>query len=388
MEGAEMSNITLVVVGYNRPLALTNLLANVNALLVGDATVDLVISLDGGASESVQKVASKFHHKNGTKKIVQHAENLGLRQHILACGDLTKTLGNVIILEDDLELSPYLFQYAKWVLGEYKNEDRLAGFSMYAYQLAETSLKPFYRLKNDQHPVHLMSFPSSWGQLFTPAQWSGFRNWLSANKNTEVPLPPFVKKWSPGSWKRDMLRYLIDTQKHFLYPYQSYTTNKGYKGVNFPISIPMYNVPLADHFAKMDLPALKYLTEYDEYFELAPVHMAKLIPNADPKSLTVDLLGSKHLLGSGKVVTTKALPSANNMVDLSADLLGYKGLLSLGSLQGIDLQPDKVDLLQRVYQTAYNNNMVEGGWLPKMRYKANFLLRNYIKVLLKVVSGK
>lgn len=387
VEGAEMSKITLVVVGYNRPKALAKLLTDVNALLVDGEQVDLVIGLDGGAPESVQKIATVFHHKNGSKKLISHHKNLGLRQHILSCGDLTKELGNVIILEDDLELSPYLFQYAEWVLNKYENENSLAGFSLYAYRLSETSLKAFYRLKDDPHPVHLMSFPSSWGQLFTPAQWNGFRAWLEKNENKEVPLPPFVKKWSPGSWKRDMLRYMIDTEKDFLYPYQSYTTNKGYKGVNFPISIPLYDVPLADGFIKTDLPDLHQVAKYDEYFELSPSIVAKLLPGVEATELTVDILGSKHLVGTGKVLTSKAI-HAPESVDLRQYIDKLYMHLKLGDMKGLNVPPDEVDLLERVYQIAYDHGMVAGGWWPKQRFKINFLIANYIKVLLKMVSGK
>lgn len=379
-----MSRFTIVVVGYNRPDALAKLLTNVNALLVDGEQVDLVISIDGGAPKSVVKVASEFHHKNGGKKLIFHPHNLGLRQHILSCGDLTKELGNVIVLEDDLELSPYLFQYAKWVLSKYENENSLAGFSLYAYQLTETSLKPFYRLKDDPYPIHLMRFPSSWGQLFTPAQWSGFRTWLSENEYKEVPLPPFVKKWSPGSWKRDMLRYMIDTEKDFLYPYLSYTTNKGYKGVNFPISVPLYDVPLADGFEKSDLPDLDSLIRYDEYFELSPSDMVSLIPDIEAGKLTVDLLGSKHLNGSGKVITSKGMPGSNK-IDLSGSLVNLPAALQLGDMEGVNLPPDEIDLLERVYQTAYKHGMVKGGWLPKQTFKVKFLILNYIKVLFKMV---
>lgn len=382
-----MSQFTIVVVGYNRPKALAKLLIDVNALLVDAEQVDLVISIDGGAPESVKKIAAEFHHKNGSKKLVFHHKNLGLRQHILSCGDLTKELGNVIILEDDLELSPHLFKYAKWVLNEYKNENSLAGFSLYAYRLSETSLKAFYRLKDDPYPIHLMRFPSSWGQLFTPAQWGGFRTWLAANENKEVPLPPFVKKWSPGSWKRDMLRYMIDTEKDFLYPYQSYTTNKGYKGANFPISIPLYDVPVANSFEKSDLPDLDHVAKYDEYFELAPSIIAKLLPGINAEELTVDILGSKHLAGTGKVLTRKAI-HAPESVDLRKYIDKLYIHLKLGDMEGLNVPPDEVDLLERVYQTAYDNGMVEGGWWPKRRFKINFLIANYIKVLLKMVSGK
>ena len=48
----------------------------------------------------------------GIKKIIKHSKNLGLRAHVITCGDLVNIYDNIIVLEDDLFVSPYFYKYA------------------------------------------------------------------------------------------------------------------------------------------------------------------------------------------------------------------------------------------------------------------------------------
>ena len=88
----------IVVVAFNRPNSLIKLLS----------------SLEKAFYTEVVKIANDFVWSYGDKIIIDHKKNLGLKKHILSCGDLTDKYDSVIILEDDSNqnhLQSLLLQY-------------------------------------------------------------------------------------------------------------------------------------------------------------------------------------------------------------------------------------------------------------------------------------
>ena len=114
----------IVVVAYNRPHSLTRILSSL--LRMKNATeVELVISIDNGAPDNfgVRDIAESFEWTFGEKKVFYQEEKLGLRKHIIKCADLSQKYCSVIILEDDLYVSPYFYDYAVHALNFYGNDD-------------------------------------------------------------------------------------------------------------------------------------------------------------------------------------------------------------------------------------------------------------------------
>src|SRR5690554_1902069 len=105
----------IVVVAFNRPKSLYNLLTTISLAHFHEINIPLIISIDFIDSiehEEVIVIANAFKWKYGEKKIIQHTKNIGLKNHILLCGDLALDYGAVIILEDDLRVSPGFYTYA------------------------------------------------------------------------------------------------------------------------------------------------------------------------------------------------------------------------------------------------------------------------------------
>ena len=74
--------------------------------------VKLIISIDGNGTPEVCKYAEQFDWPHGEKDVICHKKNMGLRLHILFCGGLTKQYDGIILLEDDLYVSAWFYQYA------------------------------------------------------------------------------------------------------------------------------------------------------------------------------------------------------------------------------------------------------------------------------------
>ena len=84
----------IVVPAFSRVAALERLLASLARAHYPDEGVNLVISLDGGAAPSVAACARAFEFPHGAVEVVEREQRLGLRQHILWCGDQTERESN------------------------------------------------------------------------------------------------------------------------------------------------------------------------------------------------------------------------------------------------------------------------------------------------------
>ena len=105
-----MKNIAIVVVAYNRVTSLNRLL---NSLLQADVEdAPLIISIDKSNTDTVERFANNFIWPFGEKKVITHDKNLGLRTHILSVGDWLDMYDAIIVLEDDIVVTPGFYRYA------------------------------------------------------------------------------------------------------------------------------------------------------------------------------------------------------------------------------------------------------------------------------------
>lgn len=226
----QLNKMAIVLPCYNRTDTLKKLLHSLVQAKYKHP-VDLVFSIDNSGCNDVLHLAEKFQWEHGEKVIIHHKENIGLRRNIISCGDLTNQYDAVIILEDDLLVSPYFFEYAYAACQYYMNEERIAGISLYSYRLCE-SLREFNPLTFG-YDTYFMQWTSSWGQMWTKPQWNAFKEWYKDHCDdiSNIPIPESVKLWS-HSWKKYHIAYLTDTNKYFAYPTVSYTTIQPALGVH------------------------------------------------------------------------------------------------------------------------------------------------------------
>ncbi len=306
----------IVVVAYNRPHSLQRLLSSLSRLRIPEGgPVSLIIGIDDAFAPTV-RVAEAFTWSHGPKQILQRPDRLGLRKHILRCGDLSKEYGSVVVLEDDLYVSPDMYRFAEAALRVYRDEEQVAGISLYAYRLDELQRLRFLPL-DDGADTFFMQFPSSWGQLWTARQWIDFRTWdMETGPVSETLLPTPAARWNAEtSWKRRFLEYLIDTDRYFVFPRHSLTTNCGDAGQHFRSTIIDLTAPLSLGprewtFATLEDDAVIY----DAWFEPLPDTIRLFWPEAIPVDVTIDFRGQK----AANRVTTAHLVSSRPSTNPSA----------------------------------------------------------------------
>jgi len=301
-------NIPIVITAFNRPASLSRLLGSI-ARANYPKNVKLVISVDGGpGSEDTARIAREFQWTAGKKEVIVHERNLGLRDHVLSCGDMAVQFGAAIILEDDLYVSPWFYEYAMAAAFFYREDKNVAGISLYSHRFNETAGFPFAPL-DDGSDVFFMQVPCSWGQCWTADQWKAFRKWHSSNSETNdtTGIPPNVLRWPESSWKKIFMKYLIDTGRFFVYPLHSLTTNFGDRGAHHEKNR-IFQVPIARgkrSFAFKKLRDSK--AKYDAHCEMVPSCLAALNPALSGYDFAVDLYGMKSLSGipNSYVLTSK-----------------------------------------------------------------------------------
>jgi len=286
------TNIAIVVPTFNRPHCLMRLL---DALAKAEyaQNTDLFISIDDATVQTkTVAIAEEYPWAFGSKKIIRNTQHLGLKQHILLCADIVNDYDAIIVLEDDLVVSPYFFAYTQQALAFYSAEEKVAGISLYSYAITESGFYPFYP-KQDGSDVYFMQVASSWGQCWTKQQWNTFRRWLKEHPElmSDKPLPDYIQSWGAQSWKKHFIHYLIDTDSYFVFPYQSLSTNFGDPGTNTDRK-GLFQTPLMQgnrNFQFQSLTASQ--SKYDAWFEQNVFQ--KGIYNSS--NTTIDVYGERAL---------------------------------------------------------------------------------------------
>lgn len=300
--------IPIVVVAYNRPRSLTRLLNSLQKATYPHKDIDLIISIDkADDNEDVLDLAHAFHWDHGTKKVVYQENNLGLRKHILQCGGYSLDYGAVIVLEDDLYVSPNFYLFAEQALNFSSKESSIGGVSLYNHQL-NVHTRENFSPHQDGYDNWYFQFASSWGQAWTKSQWSGFMDWYEEKPDIDnnQTVPSYVRSWSPKSWLKYNIAYLVEQDKYFFYPKISLTTNFSDAGTHVGNDSTIYQVPL-DFGTQREF---KFSTlkgsnaVYDAYYENKNLHEMLGLNSND---LCVDLYGYKPLRGQKHLLTSRVL---------------------------------------------------------------------------------
>lgn len=308
----------IVVVAYNRTEPLKRLLNSIQGAVYPFDNINLVISIDKSDNQNVYKLAEEFEWK-GNKRIIKHPVNLGLRKHILSCGDLSAEYGSVIILEDDLFASPYFYTYAFEALNFYAQDKKVAGISLFSYKYLENFDLNFHPYVSEFDTFYIQ-YPSSWGQAWSNEHWSSFKIWYSENNDWDKEdkrIPSFVHSWSERSWKKYFIKYLIEKDMFFIYPYNSYSTNFGEIGANEGYKNSLHQVNLAQGLKNKFSGKVFY---YDAYFQINPEFLKKENTSLVEYDFDVDLFGNKPLeiCKRNYVLTTRS--STNPLIEFGLEM--------------------------------------------------------------------
>ncbi|PMH39149.1 hypothetical protein BCU69_19185 [Vibrio cyclitrophicus] len=233
---------------YNRPehtkKTIDALVRNTKAL-----DSDLYIFSDAakniGAIDDVEKVREIIHDISGFNaiSIIESEFNKGLANSIIdGVSDVISKYGKVIVLEDDLILSPLTLEYLNIMLCEYKEEEHV--FSVTSYNYPDKTVKV---PDNFEYENYFTGRPCSWGwatweDRWDLVKWKGapytdFLNHKSIQKQfaeySGNDISRMLKKQLEGkidSWAVRFTYNCFLLGKVASYPVKSYITNIGADG--------------------------------------------------------------------------------------------------------------------------------------------------------------
>lgn len=178
----------VAIFAYNRPDRLRNLLRDLQSC-DGFAQTPVTIFVDGpkgaqdlAAVEEVRHVVRTVASPNVHSVISD--ENRGLRQSVYAgVSRIIEEYGRIIVLEDDLQLSPIALSWFNSALDHYATDERVWSISGYIYDAP--ALREFSR-------ALILPMTSSWGWATWLRAWTRFD--LDARPRDENLRSPAFKQ--------------------------------------------------------------------------------------------------------------------------------------------------------------------------------------------------
>lgn len=306
----EMKSFAIVIVCYNRLNGIKRLVKQLEKADYNNRKdISLIFSIDKSDNPDVLNYANNYNWMFGKKIVRTFETRQGLKEHILNCGNYTNDYDIVTILEDDIYVSNSFYNYAYQAACFYWDDERIAGISLYSFQ--KNWIKWIYRFEPQQskYDTYFLKVAQSWGQVWTKKKWSKFKKWyynnLEFKKSDDIPFQ--LNSWPESSWLKFHARYCIETNKYFVYPYVSLSTNYSDPGEHATFAVTDHQVELLYDKNNFSFPPFEdNAIVYDEYMERESLGKYINIPNED---LTVSIWGTRNLKNHKKyILTTKPMP--------------------------------------------------------------------------------
>lgn len=288
----------IVVVAYNRPDALRRLLRSLLGLQ-GAVNAPLVISIDAGGDQfaEVVAVAQQFAWTLGEKRVLVRERPFGLVNHVFACGDLVAEFGAIILLEDDLVVSPQAYRYAAAALDFYADDPQIAGISLNALWFHGITHEPFTPYLDDGD-VFFMQIAWFQGQVYTQKQWAAFRQWQEKANTALLPsdtMHELFQTFPSTDWFPLKTKYLVQSDRFYVFPRESLSTNFGDSGTHVR-GTSFFQVPLQTRRTRFRFqPLADAVAVYDSFQEMLPGRVNRLTDQLADYEFTVDLHGTRSL---------------------------------------------------------------------------------------------
>ncbi|KAG6919530.1 hypothetical protein DXG01_005120 [Tephrocybe rancida] len=220
--------IDISIVTNNRPHSLGRLMTSLSkAYFYGD-TVNLRMNVEQSADKETLKSVQHLHWPHGTMFVHHRIVQGGLMPAVVESWYPTSNDTYGLLLEDDVELSPLFYAWAKMSLLRYRygaasnRSPMMFGISLYQQKNAELPLEG-RRVFNartlfDKHSLtdpttpYLSPVPCSWGAIYFPEHWREFHGYLTMRLSSQFPSTAahIVPNVRSNNWKKSWKKYFIE----------------------------------------------------------------------------------------------------------------------------------------------------------------------------------
>uniref|UniRef100_A0A7N0TYA9 Glycosyltransferase family protein 2 n=1 Tax=Kalanchoe fedtschenkoi TaxID=63787 RepID=A0A7N0TYA9_KALFE len=237
--------LSINIVTQNRVGSLTRLLKSLtDAYYLGDE-IPISFNMDSKVDEATIKLVGSFDWPHGPKTLRRRIIQGGLIRAVSESWYPASDDDFGLLLEDDIEVSPYYYLWIKYALLAYHYDPQvslpeLSSISLYTPRIVEVVKErpkwngtEFFKHIHPNTP-YLHQLPCSWGAVFFPKQWREFYVYMNMRftedaKSNPVQIPKSRTNGWQASWKKFLIDMMYLRGYVALYPnfpnQQSFSTN-------------------------------------------------------------------------------------------------------------------------------------------------------------------
>ncbi|KAL3849463.1 hypothetical protein ACJIZ3_011345 [Penstemon smallii] len=279
--------------------------------------IQIIFNMDSKVDESTLKLVNSFEWPHGPKVLRRRIVQGGLIRAVSESWYPSSDDDFGLLLEDDIEVSPYYYLWIKYALLAYHYDPQvslpeLSSISLYTPRLVEVvkerpkwNATDFFKQIHPNTP-YLHQLPCSWGAVFFPKHWREFYVYMNMRFTEDAKQNPVqIPKSRTNGWQASWKKFLIDMM--YL---------RGYVSL-YP------NFPKQASFSTNHMEPGAHISAKDNVLK------------HDKSDFEVPLLEQdfRTLLPGGKMPPASKLPSLN----LFNQVLSLKGLKSAGAKLGQDV---------------------------------------------------
>jgi len=196
----------VIVLTFNRSSSLQRLLTSLEEAVYNGSNVDLDIFIDKPKDgtpldEETLRVGVESTWSHGEKTVLARKVHAGLvAQWIDTWQPRAGMNDHVMLLEDDLEVSPWYFIWWRNAQRRYGHRPDIAGCTLQRGTLRarQTTLKTPLNV-SETYETFLYPLVGSWGYAPRRESWMQFREWYHKN-GTNPSFHPYVEGLKPTEW--------------------------------------------------------------------------------------------------------------------------------------------------------------------------------------------
>jgi glycosyltransferase involved in cell wall biosynthesis len=214
--------ISVNIITQNRAKSLLRLLTSLrSAYYLGDE-VPISFNMDSRVDAATLKVVSSFDWPHGPKTLRRRIIQGGLIRAVSESWYPSSDDDYGLLLEDDIEVSPYYYLWIKYALLAYHYDPgvslpELSSISLYTPRLVEVvkerpkwNATEFFKKVHPNTP-YLHQLPCSWGAVFFPKHWREFYAYMAARFTEDAKQNPVqIPRSRTNGWQASWKKFLID----------------------------------------------------------------------------------------------------------------------------------------------------------------------------------
>ncbi|XP_031099417.1 uncharacterized protein LOC116003655 [Ipomoea triloba] len=214
--------VSINIITQNRANSLARLLRSLSsAFYVGDE-VSITFNMDSKVDEATIKLVNSFNWPHGPKTLRRRIIQGGLIRAVSESWYPSSDDDFGLLLEDDIEVSPYYYLWIKYALLAYHYDPQvslpeLSTISLYTPRLVEVvkerpkwNATEFFKQIHPNTP-YLHQLPCSWGAVFFPKQWKEFYVYMNMRFTEDAKQNPVqIPKSRTNGWQASWKKFLID----------------------------------------------------------------------------------------------------------------------------------------------------------------------------------